>query len=305
MTASEEIGAAAAEKESASLSIPATSSSALLDARYWLDLSPWRISAAWSLAAAALAAGIGEVIRSVSPQLIVLLFLLVDPLWGNIWGGLTASEALPRIRESVLRRRPWMPYLRSDSPAARLFGQEGAGVHSILARAWLPGVAVAFVVAFAIGPPAVWTTLVVLCVSVGNWIQRHVPVFPTSVLHSLVIVAGPWILGLTIFGLDPWRDYHWAIVLLWTVHAWGGNRCLEEPNAHGGLWVAYWAMGLAQFGVALLLIVGQVPLPLTALGVLWLATWLTIYRGLPLVNIQFSWTAGMLISAATIAQATF
>ena len=148
------------------------------------------------------------------PQLIVLLFLLVDPLWGNIWGGLTASEALPRIRQSVLRRRPWMPYLRSDSPAARLFGQEGAGVHSILARAWLPGVAVAFVVAFAIGPPAVWTTLVVLCVSVGNWIQRHVPVFPTSVLHSLVIVAGPWILGLTIFGLDPWSDYHWAIISL-------------------------------------------------------------------------------------------
>ncbi len=305
MTASEEIGEAAAEKESAPLIVPATSSSALLDARFWLELSPWRISAAWSLAAAALAAGIGEVVRNVSPQLLLLLFLLVDPLWGNIWGGLAVSEALPRIRQTVLRRRPWMPYLKWGSPAARLFGQEGAGVHSVLVRAWLPGVAVAFVVAFAIGAPAVWTTLAVLGISVGGWIQRHVPAFPTSVLHSLVIVAAPWILGLTIFGLDPWNGYNWTMVLLWTVHAWGGSRCLEVSKAHGGLWSAYWAMGLAQFGVALLLIVGQVPLPLTALGVLWLATWLTLYRGLPLVNIQFSWTAGMLVSAAAMAQTTF
>ena len=64
-------------------------------------------------------------------------------------------------------------------------------------------------------------------------------------------------------------------------------------------------MGLAQFGVALLLIAGRVPLPLTALGVLWLATWLTIYLGRPLVSIQFSWTASMLISAAAMAQTTF
>ena len=305
MTASEEIGAAAAETESAPLIVPATSSSALLDARFWLELSPWRISAAWSLAAAALAAGIGEVISNVSPQLILLLFLLVDPLWGNVWGGLAASEALPRIRQSILRRRPWMPYLELGSPAARLFGQEGAGVHSILARAWLPGVAVAFVVAFAIGAPAVWMTLAVFGVSVGGWIQRHVPMVPSAVLHSLVVVAGPWILGLMIFGLDPWSGHNWAMVLLWTVHAWGGNRCLEEPEARRGLWSAYWAMGLAQFGVALLLIVGQVPLPLTALGVLWLATWLTIHRGQPLVRIQFSWTAGMLISAAAMAQTTF
>ena len=305
MTASEEIGAAAAETESAPLIVPVTSSSALLDARFWLELSPWRISAAWSLAAAALVAGIGELFRSVSPQLIVLLFLLVDPLWGNIWGGLAASEALPRIRQTVLRRRPWMPYLELGSPAGRLFGQEGAGVHSILGRAWLPGVAVAFVVALAIGVPAVWMTLAVFAVSVASWIQRHVPMFPTSVLHSLVVVAGPWILGLMIFGLDPWSGYNWAMVLLWTVHAWGGNRCLEKREARGGLWSGYWAMGLAQFGVALLLIAGQVPLPLTALGVLWLATWLTVYRGRPLVSIQFSWTASMLISAAAMAQTTF
>ena len=80
----------------------------------------------------------------------------------------------------------------------------------------------------------------------------------------------------------------------------GGAQCTRTVcGAHTGQW------GWRSLASRFLLIVGQVPLPLTALGVLWLATWLTIYRGLPLVNIQFSWTAGMLISAAAIAQATF
>ena len=305
MTASEEIGEAAAETESAPLTVPATSSSALLDARLWLELSPWRISAAWSLAAAALAAGIGDVSRNVSPQLLVLLFLLVDPLWGSIWGGLTTSESLPRIRQTILHRRPWLPYLGHGSPAARLFGLHGPSAFSILARAWLPSVLAAFVVALAVGTPALWTTLLVLGVSVSGWLQRHVALISVSVLHSLVVVAAHWLLGLTLFGLDAWSGYNWALILLWTLHVWGGNRCLEAPGARSSLTGAFWAMGLAQVGIALLLIVGHAPLPLAALGILWLATWLAIYRGHPLVSVQASWTAAMLVSAAAMTQTTF
>lgn len=321
MTASEETGAAAAETKAAPLTLPATSSSALLDARLWPELSPWRISAAWSLAAAALAAGIGDVSRTVSPQLLVLLFLLVDPLWGNIWGGLATSESLPRTlmnrsrrvygpndsseQQTIPHRRPWLPYLAPGSPAARLFGLHGPSRLSTLARAWLPSVLVAFVVAFAIGLPAVWTTLLVLGIAVSGWIQRHVALVPISVLHSLVVVAAPWLLGATLFGLDPWSGYHWAPVLLWTVHLWAGNRCLERPAARGRPGIALWAMALAQIGIALLLIVGQAPLPLAALGILWLATWFAIYRGQSLDSVQASWTAAMLVSAAAMTQTTF
>ena len=304
MTASEKIGAAA-ETESAPLTVPATSSSALLDARFWLELSPWRISAAWSLAAAALAAGIGDVSRTVSPQLLVLLFLLVDPLWGNMWGGLATPEALPRIQQTILHRRPWLPYLALGSPAARLFGLHGPGVLSILARAWLPSVFAAFMVAFVIGIPAVWATLLVLGIAVSGWLQRHVALISVSVLHSLVVVAAPWLLGLTLFGLDPWSGYHWALILLWTAHVWGGNRCLESPGTHVGPRIALWAVGLAQTGIALLLIVGQAPLPLAVLSILWLATWLAIYRGRSLVSVQASWTAALLVSAAAMTQTTF
>ena len=317
MTASEKFGAAAtemrrrrtpndvpganAEQESVPVAFPATSSSALLDARFWLELSPWRISAAWSLAAAVLAAGIGDVSRTVSPPMLVLLFLLVDPLWGNMWGGLVTPEALPRIQYSMLHRRPWLPYLTMGSPAARLFGMHGPGVLSILARAWLPGALATFVAAFAIGMPAVWATLVVLGIAVMGWLQRHVALISASVLHSLVVVAAPWALGMMLFGPDLWSGYHWALIFLWTVHVWGANRSLDNPGARSGLA----GMALAQAGIALLLILGQAPLPLAVLGILWLATWMATYRGQSLVNVQASWTAALLVSAAAMAQTTF
>ncbi len=317
MTASEKFGAAAeemtgrrtaddvpgtnAEQESVQAAVPATCSSALLDARLWLELSPWRVSAAWSLAAAVLAAGIGDVSRTVSPQILVLLFLLVDPLWGNMWGGLATPEALPRIHFSMLHRRPWLPYLAMGSPAARLFGMHGPGVLSVLARAWVPGVLVAFAVAFAIGMPAVWATVVVLGFAVIGWLQRYVALMPPSVLHSLVVVAAPWALGMTVFGLDLWSVYHWALVLLWTVHVWGANHSLDVTGARSGLG----ALAFAQAGIALLMIIGQAPLPLAVLGILWLATWMAIFRGQSLVNLQATWTAALLVSAAGMAQTSF
>lgn len=317
MTTSERFGAAAAEtrarrppydapdanaeQESAPVNVSATSSSALLDARFWSELSPWRVSAAWSLAAAALAVGIGEVSRTVSPQTLVLLFLLVDPLWGNIWGGLASPDALPRIRLTVQHKRPWLPYLAMGSPAARVMGMHGPGVLAIFARAWLPGVAVAFVAAYAIGVPAVWATLVVLGLAVSSWLQRHVALIPAPVLHSLAVVAVPWFMGLTLFGLDPWSGRHWALILLWTLHVWGANSSLDNPGALGGLA----GMAVAQAGIALLLIFGQAPLFLAVLCVLWLATWVAVYRGQPLRNVQASWTAALLVSAAAMTQTVF
>ena len=296
-----DVPGANAEQALAPAAISATSSSALLDARFWSALSPWRVSAGWSLAAAALAVGIGDVGRAVSLQTLVLLFLLVDPLWGNIWGGLATPDALPRIRFTMAQRRPGLPYLASGSPAARVLGMHGPGVLSILTRAWLPGVAVAFVAAFAIGMSAVWATLMVLGLAVGAWLQRHVALVPASVLHSLAVVAAPWFLGLTLFGLDPWSGRHWTLILLWTLHIGCANSSLDNPGALGGLA----GMAVAQAGIALLLIFGQAPLPLSVLGILWLATWVAVYRGQSLVNFQASWTAAMLVSAAALQGTVF
>lgn len=301
---------------SAAETVPITASSALLDARIWFELSPWRISAGWSLLAAALAARGGDVI--ISLQVLVLLFLLVDPLWGSMWGGLSTPNALPQIRQTILRYQLWLPYLTPGSPAARLFGLQGPGVLSILFRSVTPSVLVAFVVAFVIGMPAVWATLVVVCLSVGSWLHRQVPLVPVPVLHSLVAVAVPWILALMIFGIDPWNGPHWLLALLWTVHVWGSNRHLELSDERMGLV----GMALAQCGMILLLLAGRVPLALAILGVLWLASWLAIYQGHhqlaepsqaktrreqqhSLAIAQPWWTAALLVSAAALSQTTF
>ena len=297
----DDVTGANAELELGPTAMSATSSSALLDARFWPELSPWRVSAVWSLAAAALAAGVGDVGRTVSLQTLILLFLLVDPLWGNIWGGLATPEALPRIRYTMAQRRPRLPYLALGSPAARVLGMHGPGAISILARVWLPGIAVAFAAAFAIGTSAVWATLIVLGLALGAWLQRHVALIPASVLHSLAVVAAPWFMGLTLFGLDPWSGRHWTLILLWTLHVWGANSRLDNPDTKGGLA----GMAVAQAGIALLLIFGRAPLPLAVLSVLWLATWVAVYRGQTLEKVQASWTAALLVSAAAMSQTVF
>ena len=205
MTASETIGAAAPATESAPLTVPTTSSSALLDTRMWMELSPWRISAAWSLAAAALAAGISDCEPDrQSADGGASLPAGRSAVGGTCGAGLRQPRPLPRIQETVLRNRLWLPYLAAGSPAARLFGQHGPSVLSILFRAWLPSVMAAFVVALAVGIPAVWATLAVLGIAVAGWLQRQMALISVSVLHSLVVVAMPWLLGLTLFGIDPW-----------------------------------------------------------------------------------------------------
>lgn len=287
-----------AETEPARSSADVHSSSALLDARFRPELSPWRITAAWSLAASVLAAGIGDVSRTVSPLLLVAVYLLVDPLWGNIWGGLIAPDTLPRSRQTTRLGPTRLPYLASGSPAARLLGLHGQSNLAVLIRGWAPGAAAAFVVALAIGEAAVWATLAVLGMAVFAWLHRQFGLIPVSVLHSLTVVAAPWSLGLALFGVDPWNATHWALILLWCVHLWAGNLCLERPESRGG----QVGLALAQGGIAFLLIVGRAPLPLMILGVLWLATWLSVYRGQSFFAIQATWTAALLVSASAMAQ---
>lgn len=274
------------------------SSSALLDARVWVELSPWRLSAGWSLLAAALAAGIGDVAAALSPQVLVLLFLLVDPLWGSIWGSLTTPGALPHLRQTVQRQRLWLPYLTPGSPAARLFGTDGPGLLAILFRAGLPGTVLALLVAFSLGTAAVWATVAVLVLAIGGWLHREVELVPVPVLHSLAAVALPWVLGLIVFGRDPWQPVFWLPALLWTVHAWGGSRHLEQPGERLGLA----GMALAELGLALFLIVSRVPLWLAVLALLWAPVWLAVYRGRQLEFAHFWWLGALLVTGLAVGQ---
>ena len=62
-----------------------TGDSATVNAQFWLDRLPLRITAGWSMLAALLATGLLWRPPTIAWSSLVLLWLLVDPIWGSIW----------------------------------------------------------------------------------------------------------------------------------------------------------------------------------------------------------------------------
>lgn len=278
------------------------SSSAILDARVWLERSPSRVAGGWSMVAALLAMGFPMSADRLAPPLFVLLFLLVDLLWGSIWGALVRPDSLPSVAQRLRQTRIWLPYLRIGSPAARLFGHDGPGILPLMARVMLPGVAVALAVSVVLEPMLFWMTVAVVLLSVGGWLHRQVAVVPVVLFHSLVAVTLPWWATLHVVGgLSSHTYYHIALVGLWTLHTWGSNRSVGDPAERAGLV----GVALAQFGVSLLLILAQAPLWLAVLSVLWLPTWLAVYRGQSLQRVGIWWLLAMLVSSLALGQSLY
>lgn len=276
-------------------------SSSILDVRAWFEKTPWRMAAAWSMLAAVLAVNSPADFSTIDLQALVLLLLLVDPLWGSLWGLMVGRAHLPRLGGPTAPSRIWLPYLHSGSPAARLFGKDGPGLLSLLFRVALPSILLSVLVASTLDPVLLWLTGLVLICSLGGWLHREVALVPLLLLHSLVTVALPWLAVLYQFGgtggPQGWT-YQWLLVGLWTLHSWGSNRSLQKPFDRLSLAV----LALAQLGISLLLIVAQAPLWLALLSVLWLPTWLTVYQRRPLNGVQFWWLVAMLVSALALGQ---
>lgn len=230
----------------------------------------------------------------------LLLFLLVDVLWGSIWGAMVLPNSLPNLTNSQKANQVWLPYLRSGSPAARLFGTDSPGILSSISRLTLPSVALALLVAATLHPDLFWLTLGVVVLSVGGWLYRQVDVVPIALLYSIVAVAFPWWAALLVSGHPPgvaWR-YPAALAILWTVHIWGGNRSIAEPGDRFGLA----GIAVAQAGISLLLILLQIPLWLALLAILWLPTWLAVYQKRSLRAVEFWWLAAMIVSSLALGQ---
>ena len=61
-------------------------------------------------------------------------------------------------------------------------------------------------------------------------------------------------------------------------------------------------LAVADVGLGILLVVAKAPLWLALLSLLWLPTWLCIYRGYPLRSVTLWWLLSMLVSAAAVGQ---
>ncbi|MEM7537751.1 MAG: hypothetical protein AAF639_36610 [Chloroflexota bacterium] len=260
-----------------------------IHAQIWVGTSPWRLTAIWSVLAACLVffghsqnANIDlQTLGTLDWSTIVLFILLVDPLWNAIWRFSDGSRGL--LREEKQEQSPnqdsthaaslqfWLPYLRSNSPAARLFqgstsmSGDAKDMLPLLIRVVLPTLLVTFGVAVILGPSAVvCTVILVICTLIG-WICKQTLTLSPSFLYSFVAIGLPWsltLLQLQIFFEDPARllavpsfaqafsstaflqlessatQLQLLLITLWVLHRWG--ELMIKPNAIqnlGAMWV--------------------------------------------------------------------
>lgn len=275
--------------------------SATLDLQAWISAAPWQPNAGWSALASLLAAGALWQWQSFDLPYLILLWLLVDPLWGAIWrlaGG--RAHVLP-LRGGEPGRAPRMPYLQAGSPAAQLLAFDESNALPHLFRIGAPTLLLAGITALALGSGALLLTLVVALASALGWVWRRTWQRPPAALHAAVTILLPWLLVLWVAIHAVALEQSRAIIVLavlWTVHHWGATRSSLFVDDH----VAPVLLAVAQIGIALLLIAVQAPFLLPVLAVLWLPTWLNVYRRHSLDGLGIWWLASLLVSALAIGQ---
>ena len=274
------------------------SGSSIIDVRMWLDQSPWRIAAGWTVLAALLASGASMDYVTAHASTLVLLFLLADPLWGSVWGLMSTPNSLPFLQQSMQRSRVWLPYLRSGSPAARLFGMDGPSILAIVYRVALPAIFLALLVSLILPPVALWLTLAVVVVSSAGWLHQQVELIPVTLLHVLLTVALPWLLIVFVVGTDTDQTFQLALAALWSIHVWGS----QTYHDGGRKVLALAAIAASQAGIGVLFIFLQLPLWLVFFALFSLPTWLALYQGQSLERVRLWWMAAMLTSGLALGQ---
>jgi hypothetical protein len=252
--------------------------SATVGAQFWVEASPARLTAGWVFLAALLAAGAFDGGRPLDWPRLVLLWLLVDPLWGTLWrmaGG--RNHLLPLRTAATVEGTLRLPYLQPNSPAAQLLGLDERHSFPYIMRVAVPALAVALVVATVLGVPALLGTLAVLLAAVGGWILRHTLTLPPLLFHAVVLVGLPWLLTLWEMDAGP-GSAGWpaalAVGALWTLHGWGEARVATWGRDR----LALLLLAAAEIGLGLVFVINRTPIWLPVLGALVLPVWLRWFQ---------------------------
>lgn len=167
----------------------------------WLADTPWRLSGGWLLFAGLIAAAGWQTLYTALVSTLLAL-VLAEVLWGALWSQLVPIHAWPLHHA---RRRPRLPYVQPGSPAARLLGWPVPGPAAAIARAGLPLLAMAVLLAILVGRTAVLASIgVLLVVLLAMAAQRARLVSLVGWLQALVQVAAPYMLGVALAG--PWPN---------------------------------------------------------------------------------------------------
>jgi hypothetical protein len=296
--------------------------SATVSAQWWLQESPWRLTAGWTVLAALLAFGLFSRPFFIDWRMVALTLLLVDPLWGSLWRLAGGRAALLPLRAQAQSGATWLPYLRPGSPAARLLGWDQheapdsprRAVLPLVFRVGLPTLILPLAIGWVLGAQALWLTVAVITVSGIAWIGRQFMTVPPSILKSLVTVTLPWALMLGLLNLSRSHEmfgFHLGLIALWTLHHWGQTRIVNsatrldqavpvEQARPSPDPIGIGMLAVADLGLGALLIVAQTPIWLAPLAICWLPTYLTIYQGKRSDRLTYWWLAAMLLSSVAI-----
>jgi hypothetical protein len=266
----------------------------------WIDTSPWRRTAGWTFAAALLASGVLGDWRILDPLRLVLLWLLVDLIWGAMWKLAGGRRSLLALRARAPEARLNLPYMQPASPADQLISQDDSNAIPYLMRIALPLAVIALLVSSVLGMSAVGATAVMAAVTVAGWTLRRALQTPPLLLHALAILLLPWLLVVWQMGLSP-STSAWTVVLLlglfWTVHAWGEARLVPWPQDR----LALILMSLAELAILVLLIAQKSLVWIPIVALLLLPTWLKVMRRESPAGLSIWWALATLASAAAIA----
>lgn len=274
-------------------------SSATLNVQFWADAAPWRLTAGWVALAGLLAGGALQRWQAFDAGEVLLLWLLVDLLWGALWRLAGGRTTILGLGASPVNGALRLPYMQGNSPAAQLLSLDERNSLPYLVRVALPTLVVNLAVAAALDVPALLCTAALVVVTVGGWILRRTLQTPPLLLHVVALVFLPWLLTLLTLGTRPGSG-DWAAALalgmVWTLHAWA-----EARNA---VWqtdrLTVWLMGAAQVGLLLLLVINKTPIWAPIVAILLLPTWLRTLHKQPLTGLSGWWMVAFLVSALAL-----
>lgn len=186
--------------------------------RMWLDGSPLRVAGAWTMLAGLVAAAGWMSWEAEALLAIVLALLLADPIWGGLWAQIASRSVWPG------RRQPshlgWLPYASQAGLGGR------AGLPAALVTEVIPLLLVALIVAWLLGPRAIWLTMIVALLCALGWLAwRSSLVTVAFWLQALVQVTAPFALGVSLAQITPTWPASAALMALA-----GGLTCLARAD---------------------------------------------------------------------------
>lgn len=238
---------------------PASVQPGFLTLRLGIEGNPLRLAPAWTLLAGVILAGeaTGSGLREAAPRLLVAL-LLVEPLWGALWGQLSAftgQTEKPRPIHSL----PPLPYARPQAPLTALWQRLRGERGDIWGRyAWL-ALLLAVMAAAALGAQALLATVALtILATLAVFVDRGLPALARG-LAALAAVTLPGWLGFHLFagaGTSLWPQpadrWVWFVLLAFSLLRFARDQA-EDGGRRGWPALASLVTGAAMaLGVSLM-----------------------------------------------------